>query len=85
LPSTIDARKSIGAFAAITTWLHDSSWLRFIEIASRRSARHGVPSMRWKRHAFAIARGRLVIAFVSTSRSTKACAARGAGARRPAS
>jgi hypothetical protein len=45
LPSTIDARSSIGALAAITTWLQLSSWLRFIEIASRRSASHGVPSM----------------------------------------
>ena len=62
MPSTIEALSSIGALAAITTWLQDSSWLRFIEIASRSSWLQGVPSSFWKRTALAIARGRLASA-----------------------
>src|SRR5262245_4307369 len=58
-PSTMLLRWSIGAFAAITTWLHDSSRVRFIESASRITSRQGAPDMRLKRTALASARDRL--------------------------
>jgi hypothetical protein len=64
------ALSSIGVFAAMTTWLHDSSCERFMARPSRTISRHGVPDSRWNAKALRTARGRLVAGPDRTRRST---------------
>ena len=69
-PSTMAALRSMGVFAAMTTWLHERSCERFMARPSRTIARHGVPDSRWNARALRTARGRLVAGPERTSRST---------------
>src|SRR5207249_12094255 len=69
-PSTMAAFRSIGVLAAISTWLHVSSWLLRMAAPSRTRSRHAAPDSFRKRSALRTARGSNVTGPLASSRST---------------
>ena len=70
LPSTIVALMSIGALAAIASWLRVRSWFRRMAAPSCRSSRTDVPVSLRKRSAASAARGKRNSRGDRSSRST---------------
>src|SRR5438309_1026371 len=69
-PSTRVALVSMGALAAITSWLHVRSWLRRMDRPSRTSSRRGVPVSLRNCRAERRARGSRVTGEADSRRST---------------